>query len=88
MSTSTILRPEILQVGNRAYRINPSSLPGLEPIDDQQFQVYREEDEADYYQQHGDPEDDEPGCKPQAKPTPAREQQEKSSPGIALSTSL
>ncbi len=67
MSSSSILRPEILVIGNRSYRINPSSLPSLESIDSQQHQVYREEDEADYYVDNND--DDEPSCKPQQKRT-------------------
>ena len=61
--SSSILRPEILVIGNRSYRINPSSLPGLEPIDNQQLQVYREEEEADYYVDNLD--NDEPSCNPQ-----------------------
>ncbi|CAF0729529.1 unnamed protein product [Rotaria sp. Silwood1] len=65
MSSSSILRPEILVIGNRCYRINPSSLPSLESIDDQQHQVYREEEETDYYVDNLD--DDEPSCKPQQK---------------------
>ena len=65
-SSSSILRPEIVVVGNRSYRVNPSSLPGLESIDDRQYQVYREEEEADYYENN--PDDDEPvTCKPQQK---------------------
>lgn len=67
MSSSAILRPEILTIGNRCYRINPSSLPGLEATVDQQHQVYREEEEADYYADNLD--DDEPSCKPQLKRT-------------------
>jgi hypothetical protein len=63
MSSSSILRPEILVIGNRSYRINPSSLPSLESIDNQQHEVYREEEEADYYID----DDDEPSCKPQQK---------------------
>ena len=70
MSSSSVLRPEILVIGNRSYRINPSSLPSLEPIDNQQYQVYREEDEADYYvDNRPDDDDDEPSCKPQQKRT-------------------
>ncbi|CAF1203613.1 unnamed protein product [Rotaria sordida] len=65
MSSSSVLRPEILVVGNRCYRINPSSLPSLEPVDNQQHQVYREEEETDYYVDNLD--DDEPSCKPQQK---------------------
>jgi hypothetical protein len=65
MSSSSILRPEIITIGNRSYRINPSSLPSLESIDNQKFQVYREEEEADYYDDNRD--DDEPSCKPQQK---------------------
>jgi len=68
MSSSSILRPEILVIGNRSYRINPSSLPSLESIDNQ---PYREEDEADYYVDNpvvdDDNDDDEPSCKPQQK---------------------
>jgi len=68
MSSSLILRPEILVIGNRSYRINPSSLPSLESIDNQQHQVYREEEEADYYVDNLDnDDDDEPSCKPQQK---------------------
>ncbi|CAF2363808.1 unnamed protein product [Rotaria sp. Silwood2] len=65
MSSSSILRPEILVIGNRCYRINPSSLPSLESIDNQQHQAYREEEEADYYADNLD--DDEPSCKLQQK---------------------
>jgi hypothetical protein len=68
MSSSSILRPEILLVGNRSYRINPSSLPSLDSIDNQQQQIYREEEEADYYvEKYDDDGDDEPNCKPQQK---------------------
>ncbi|UJR25407.1 hypothetical protein I4U23_006754 [Adineta vaga] len=70
MSTSSILRPDILIVGNRSYRINPSSLPSLESLDIQQYQVYREEEEADYQMNNfADNDDDEPSCKPQLKRT-------------------
>ncbi|CAF2122925.1 unnamed protein product [Rotaria magnacalcarata] len=72
MSSSSILRPEVLIVGNRCYRINPSSLPSLESVDNQQHQVYREEEEADYYIDHrhdDDDDDDEPSCRPQQKKT-------------------
>ncbi len=69
MSSSSILRPEILVIGNRSYRINPSSLPSLESIDNQQNQVYREEEEADYQVDNLDDDDDEPSCKPQQKRT-------------------
>ena len=81
MSSSSILRPEILVIGNRSYRINPSSLPSLESIDNPQYQVYREEDEADYYVDN--PDDDEPGCKPQPKRT-TTESKEKPQIGISL----
>ncbi|CAF0972367.1 unnamed protein product [Adineta ricciae] len=76
MSTSSILRPEILVIGNRSYRINPSSLPSLESIDTQQHEVYREEDESDYQVNNvvdnnndDDDDDDEPSCKIQVKRT-------------------
>lgn len=73
MASSAILRPEILVIGNRSYRINPSSLPGLEAIDNPQYQVYREEEEADYYADKppniDDADEDEPTCKPQPKRT-------------------
>lgn len=62
--TSTILRPEILVIGNRSYRINPSSLPGLESANQQHREVYREEDESDYYLSKNDTYDDEPSCIP------------------------
>ncbi|CAF5026517.1 unnamed protein product, partial [Rotaria socialis] len=68
----------------RCYRINPSSLPSLESIDNQQHQVYREEEEADYYIDHrhdGDDDDDEPSCRPQQKTTTI-ESEEKSQIGI------
>jgi hypothetical protein len=64
MSSSSILRPEILVIGNRSYRINPSSLPSLESNVNQQYQVYREEEEADYYIDNPN-DDDEPSCRPQ-----------------------
>jgi hypothetical protein len=86
MSSSSILRPEILVIGNRSYRINPSSLPSLESIDNQ---PYREEDEADYYVDNpvvdddNDDDDDEPSCKPQQKRTTI-ESKEKSQIGIFL----
>lgn len=68
MSSSSILRPEILVIGNRSYRINPSSLPSLESTHNQQHQVYREEEEADYYVDNLNyDDDDEPSCKPQQK---------------------
>lgn len=73
MSSSSILRPEILVIGNRSYRINPSSLPSLESNNTEQHQVYREEDEADYYVDNSSNNqenyDDEPICKPQPKRT-------------------
>ena len=75
MSTSSILRPEILVIGNRSYRINPSSLPSLESIDIQQHEVYREEDESDYQvnnvvdKNDDDDDDDEPSCRTQMKKT-------------------
>ena len=81
MSNSSILRPEIVVVGNRSYRINPSSLPSLEPIDNQQYQVYREEEEADYYVDN--PDDDEPNCRIQL-PRTTVESKEKSQIGIRL----
>lgn len=62
MSSEAILRPDILVIGERSYRINPSSLPGLESRDQHQDEVYREEDESDYYRQT-DANDDEPNCK-------------------------
>ena len=62
MSSEAILRPEILVVGNRSYRVNPSSLPGLEPSVQRSDDVYREEVEADYYPQI-DPNEDEPNCR-------------------------
>ncbi|CAF0806252.1 unnamed protein product [Adineta steineri] len=70
MSSLSILRPDLLTIGNRSYRINPSSLPGLESTNTQQHQVYREEEEADYYTNNfddgnNDDDDDEPSCKPQ-----------------------
>ena len=87
MSTSSILRPEILVIGNRSYRINPSSLPSLEPINSQQYQVYREEDEADYYvdnpPNNQENYDDEPGCKPLLKRTTV-ESEKKSSNGSII----
>ena len=64
-SSSAILRPEIVVVGNRSYRVNPSSLPGLESIDDRQYQVYREEEEADYYENNADDDDEPVTCRPQ-----------------------
>jgi hypothetical protein len=67
MSSSLILRPEILVIGNRSYRINPSSLPSLESIDNQQHQVYLEEEEADYYVDNLDNDDGEPSCISQQK---------------------
>ena len=81
MSSSSILRPEILVIGNRSYRINPSSLPSLESIDNQQHQVYREEEEADYYVDNND--DDEPSCKPQQKKSTI-EAEEKPQIGIII----
>jgi hypothetical protein len=82
MSSSSILRPEILIIGNRSYRINPSSLPSLESIDNQQHQVYREEEEADYYiDKLDDDDDDEPSCIPQQKNTTI-ESEEKPQIGI------
>ena len=85
MSTSSILRPDILVVGTRAYRINPSSLPSLESIDNEPEQVYREETEADYYRQD-DFDEDEPTCKPQTK-TSTAEPQGKPQQGITLAYS-
>ncbi|CAF3938387.1 unnamed protein product, partial [Adineta steineri] len=38
MSSLSILRPDLLTIGNRSYRINPSSLPGLESTNTQQHQ--------------------------------------------------
>jgi hypothetical protein len=73
MSSTSILRPEILVIGNRSYRINPSSLPSLESNDNQKYQVYREEEEADYYidnrnnNDDDNDDDDEPSCRPQQK---------------------
>ena len=76
MSSSSILRPEILVIGNRSYRIHPTSLPSLEPIDNQQRQVYREEEEADYYIDNRNyDDDDEPNCKPQQKKTTVETQE-------------
>lgn len=68
MSSSAILRPDILVVGNRSYRVNPSSLPGLEPVTYQADDVYREEEESDYYPRP-DPNEDEPSCKIQVART-------------------
>lgn len=62
MSSASILRPDILVIGNRSYRINPSSLPGLESTNQRQDEIYREEEESDYYPQI-DPNEDEPSCK-------------------------
>ena len=85
-STSSILRPEIVVVGNRSYRINPPSLPGLESIEDRQHQVYREEDEADYFEDN--PDDDEPTtCRPQPNRT-TTDQIEKPPIGIILKASV
>lgn len=88
MSTASILRPEILVIGNRSYRINPSSLPGLAPLDQQQYQVYREEDESDYQVntcRGNDDADDEPACKPMPKRTTA-EPEAKPAPGTVAFT--
>ena len=66
-SSSSIPRLEIVVVGSRSYRVHPSSLSGLESIDDRQYQVYREEEEADYYENNPDDDDEPVTCKPKQK---------------------
>ena len=84
MSSSVILRPEILLIGNRSYRVNPSTLPGLEPVQ----QVYREEEESDYYPQSNpvdhtnDDDDDEPSCKIQVTRTTTDSEEKPKTTGI------
>jgi hypothetical protein len=64
--------------------VNPSSIPSLESIVAQQHQVYREEDEADYYNNDLDcNDDDEPSCNPKQTRTVAVSD-DKSRAGIAL----
>ena len=73
--SSAILRPEILVIGNRCYRVNPSSLPGLESTDKQSRPVYREEEDDDYYPSRNETYDDEPNCIPKQKRTTTEPEQ-------------